>query len=446
MKNNKLKLIAAFGCALGMAAPASVFATNGMFLIGTGTKSRSMGGIGITMSHDVFTTTANPATMTEIKGNRFDIGGDIFTSPATSTLGQGDNVRTEDSNPDHMTITDGIYMMPAMGITFNDGDLSYGATMVPVGGGGSRYDYNLFNCANSRDDSDPLCAKKLGVSLMIMNINPTIALKLDENNSIGATLIIGVQIFKAYGLDQFTRFTADPLASAEDVMLTDRGTDVAYGAGIRVGWLGHFMDDKLALGAEYTSQTFMSKFEDYSDLFAEQGQMNTPGNIGLGISFQANDDITLAMDINYIMYEDVAAVSNPGPDPRSTTGPFPNGDSATYALGNDQGLGFGWENQTVFKLGMIYQYNKTWTLRTGWNYAKSPINEETDILFSMVAPAIVQNHLTMGATMQYNSNIELSVSYVHAFEFEQNGPTYINYEGGYKMSQDSVGGSLAILF
>ena len=92
MIKNKLKLAIALGCVLGAATPASVFATNGMFLIGTGTKARGMGGVGITMTHDTFASAANPATMARIDGNRFDIGGDVFTAPVTSTMGQAPNM------------------------------------------------------------------------------------------------------------------------------------------------------------------------------------------------------------------------------------------------------------------------------------------------------------------------------------------------------------------
>ena len=439
MKKSNLRLATALGCALGLAAPASVFATNGMFLIGTGTKARSMGGIGITMNHDVFTSTANPATMTEIEGNRFDIGGDIFTAPTEATMGQDQYELTEESKPVHMAIAPGIYMMPAMGATWNKGDLSYGVTMVPVGGGGSLYKTNLFNCANS-SPSD--CNDEMGVSLMVMNINPTIAMKLDKNNSVGATLIIGMQVFKAYGLTKFTQFTATQDDTAK---LTNEGADLAYGAGIRLGWLGQFMDNNLKLGAEYTSQTYMTKFDNYTDLFAE-GKMNTPGNIGLGASYNINDKLTFAMDINYIMYEDVAAVSNPGPPPAGgLEGPFPV-SRAQNALGLKNGLGFGWSNQTVYKIGAIFEYSNKLTFRGGWNYAKSPIDEETDILFSTVAPAIVQNHLTMGATYQLKQDMELSFSYVHAFEFTQGGPTYINSQASYTMSQDSIGASFAMNF
>ena len=432
-----IKLLSA-AVAVALLSSNTSYATNGMFMIGTGVKSNGMGGVGITMDHDVFATTANPATMTQIKGNRFDIGGDIFVVSSEATMGQDQYKRTEESKPNFMTLADGVYMMPALGATWNKGDLSYGFTMVPVGGGGSRYEYNLYNCANATPAD---CNDELGVNLMVMNINPTVAYKVDEQNSIGATLIIGFQVFNASGLTKFTQFTTTQDNTAK---LTNQGEDYAYGAGIRLGWLGKFMDGRLRLGASYTSDTYMSRFDKYSDLFAEQGKMNTPGNIGIGASYKINDDITVAMDINYIMYENVKAVSNIGPDPRGTN-PFPV-DRATNALGKDEGLGFGWENQTAFKIGVIYEYDPTWTLRAGWNYAKSPIDENYDILFSLVAPAVTQNHLTLGATYEMNKDMELSFSYVHAFEFEQKGPTYINYEASYKMSQDSIGASFGMRF
>lgn len=424
---------------MGIAAPASVFATNGMFLIGQGTKSRSMGGVGITQSHDVMTSAINPATMAKLKTNRFDMGGDIFIADSTATMGEGANILTVESKPDHLTVADGIYLFPGLGASWKSGDITYGFTMVPVGGGGSRYQPNLFNCANA---SPKNCDDKLGVSLAIMNINPTVAMKLDEHNSIGATLVIGLQVFKAYGLQEFTTFT---VTQDDTAKLTNQGTDISYGAGIRLGWLGDFMDNKLTLGAEYTSRTYMSEFDDYTDLFAEKGDLDTPGNIGIGIAYQIMDNLQVALDINYIMYEDIASISNPGPDPRSTTGPFPV-DRETNALGADGGLGFGWDNQTVFKVGIAYEYNSKWTLRGGWNYGKSPVDEETDILFSMVAPAISQHHLTLGGTYALDDDMELSFSFIHAFEYEQNGPTYINFEGGYTMQQDVIGASFGMNF
>jgi len=440
IKNRSLKHSIALGLTLSLTAPATVFATNGMFLIGYGNKSRGMGGVGITMTHDTLASAANPATMAFMKGNQFDIGGDVFKADAKASLGE-DGVYlgrvTVESKPDHLAITPGIYMMPSIGASWNKGDLSYGFTMVPVGGGGSRYEPNIYNSIISGADT----SEKMGVSLVVMNINPTIAYKLDENNSVGATLVIGLQVFKSYGLSYFQTFTE----SDSPDRLTDQGTDISYGAGVRLGWMGNFMNDKLSLGAAYTSQTYMSEFEDYSELFAEQGKLNTPGNIGIGASYKFKDDLTVALDINYVMYEDIAAISNPGPGQGAGGALYVTGPEANQ-LGFDEGLGFGWENQTVYKLGVSYVYDTSWTVRGGWNYGKSPIHSDTDILFSMVAPATTEHHLTLGASYQFNEDIEFNFSYGHAFENTQHGPTYIGGSGEISMSTDALGASMSMKF
>ncbi len=430
----------AFVLAITILAPSITYATNGMFLIGAGTKSRGMGGVGITQSHDVMTSAVNPATLSELKANRFDIGGDIFIVNSEAYQGEEGFVLREKSKSLHATIAEGVYLMPNVGAAWVGNDFNYSVTMVPVGGGGSRYNTNLFNCANSTASTDPKCDDTLGVDLIVVDINPTIAYKIDNQHSVGASLIIGIQLFQAYGLSEFSKFTV----SGTSEFLTNNGLDSAFGAGIRLGYLGKFMDDKLTLGAVYTSKTYMSKFDKYRELFAEQGSFDTPANIGIGIAYDATDKLQVAMDINYVMYDGVAAVSNDGPNigPGS---PFPV-SSGVNGLGRDEGLGFGWSNQLIYKLGAVFQLNSEWILRAGWNYGKSPINENTDILFSTVAPAITQNHLTLGGTYYYNKDIELSFSYIHAFKYEQSGPTFINYEGGYDMSQDSFGGSLGMRF
>lgn len=438
MTNKNIKHVLAVSISLGLAAPASVYATNGMFLIANGTKSNGMGGVSIAMTHDTLTSAINPATMA-FTGNRFDIGGDIFIPAASATLGAGTDANTVESKPSHFTISDGVYMMPNLGASWSDGDISYGFTMAPVGGGGSRYEYNLYNATSPTGDT----TQPVGVSLLAMNINPTIAMKLDDTNAVGATLIIGMQVFKAFGLSEFTQFT---VTQDDTAKFTDEGAEVSYGAGIRLGWLGKYMNNDLTVGAEYTSQTYMKAFDKYVDLFAEQGKINTPGNIGIGAAYKLNADTTVAMDINYIMYEDVASISNTGPNTASFAGNAFPVDRATNALGADGGLGFGWTNQTVIKLGADYHYNEAWTLRGGWNYGKSPINESHDILFNIVAPATTEHHLTLGATWQFAKDMEASFSYIHAFKNRQFGPTYIGTAGSIEMEQDSLGATFSMNF
>ena len=72
----------ALACALavGVALPASVFATNGYFLIGYGSKSRSMGGAGVAYGQDALAGAANPAAMADLDVStmRIDAGAELF--------------------------------------------------------------------------------------------------------------------------------------------------------------------------------------------------------------------------------------------------------------------------------------------------------------------------------------------------------------------------------
>lgn len=429
MTSSNLKRAIALGTSLGMILPSAAFATNGMLLIGQSTKARGMGGTAIASHHDAIASAANPAIMAHV-GNQFNIGGDIFVPQAEARLGSV----TVESKPDHLAISDSVYFMPSMAAAWESGNISYGFSFVSVGGGGSRYDTNLYNAQLGRDTRP-----KLGVSLIIANLNPTIAMKLNETHTIGASLIIGMQVFKSYGLTEFSQFTI----SRSNDYLTDNGAEMSYGAGIRLGWLGSYMNGNLTLGAEFTSKTYMSEFDKYKELFAENGDIDTPGNIGVGINYKVNDKLAVAFDINYIMYEQVASIGNIGPNTGGALFPV---SPEVNELGRSEGLGFGWENQTVFKVGAEYKYSPKTTLRAGWNYGASPIDESREIIFNIVAPATTQHHLTMGASYQYDKETEFSLSYVHAFEFEQYGPTYIGDTGEISMSQDSIGMSMIMQF
>ncbi len=159
-----------------------------------------------------------------------------------------------------------------------------------------------FNCLGSQT---------AGVNLIQMQMLPSFAYKVNKNHSVGASLAIGVQTFRAYGLQSFG---LDGLGYTDGDNLTNQGNDWSYGAGVRLGWLGKFLDKRLTLGANYSSRVYMSKFDKYSDLFAEQGSFDIPENFSLGLAVKATDQLTIAFDYQKIYYSDVASVGNPGPD------------------------------------------------------------------------------------------------------------------------------------
>jgi long-chain fatty acid transport protein len=182
----------------------------------------------------------------------------------------------------------------------------------------------------------------------------------------------------------------------------------------------------------------MSAFEKYKGLFAEAGDFDIPENYNVGIAVKATPKVTIAFDIQQINYSGIRSVANgvtnslvaPPADP----------------LGSANGSGFKWRDQTAYKLGLEYQHSNNLVLRTGYNYGKSPIRSDSmdDVTFNIIAPGVVEQHLTLGATWTLTNKDELTVSYAHAFSNSVTGPsaTALLGVGGtetLKMFQNSLG-------
>ncbi len=424
-------------CAL---LPSIAYATNGLFLIGNGNIAKGMGGAGIAVQADSLSAATNPATIAGM-ANRFDIGVDIFHPNVESQLGSVSSKSIASINGVGLKST---FILPNMGGTYQLNDkFTLGFSVVPVGGGGTKFNTNFFEAAAAGNATAPGVKTQLGVDLVIGEMVPTIAYKVNKMNSFGVSLLIGISRFEAYGIGLFDPFTQTQGTIAN---FTNQGKDWALGAGARVGWLGTF--GKVKVGAEYTSKVWMNNFDRYSQLFAENGSLDIPANAGLGISIQATPKLLVAFDMKRVFYSDVRSVANLGPNlAGNPNGPLGN---ENRRLGLSNGLGFGWTDRTVYKLGGQYDINSNWIVRAGWNYSKSPINENREIIFNLLAPATVQNHLTLGGTYNLSPKMAINASYIHAFWHEQSGPTYISDNGSnlgrLQMSQDTVGVSFSMKY
>jgi long-chain fatty acid transport protein len=117
-------------------------------------------------------------------------------------------------------------------------------------------------------------------------------------------------------------------------------------------------------------------------------------------------------------------------------------------LGGSNGPGFGWQDTTVFKIGLAYELSPTTTLRAGYVTLDQPIPSSQTFL-NILAPGVVEDHLTLGLTVAMSKTSELTVMYMHAFENEVNGSGSIppglppaglgGGEANLRMSQDSLG-------
>jgi long-chain fatty acid transport protein len=142
--------------------------------------------------------------------------------------------------------------------------------------------------------------------------------------------------------------------------------------------------------------------------------------------------------VQRILYSDVDAIGNS--ISKWNGQPFLGGAGN---LGKSSGPGFGWDDVTVFKLGTSYAFSDSLTLRAGYDHVTKPI-QSREALFNILAPAVVQDHLSLGGTWVLPNKGEVSVGYTHAFEDSVNGTNAIpaQFGGGnvkLKMQQDSIG-------
>lgn len=453
---------------ISMTVPVIANATNGYFLIGFGAKSRAMGGTGVANNTGGMAAAFNPAAMID-SGTRFDIGAELFIPPRAVTHQSGILGYTDEESNHN------LFMIPSMGGTYQYNDkMALGFAFI---GAGLKTEYNQSvnsdscNKVNSGALSpvynpggcpptffDPNItitpAPEVGVELIQMQFIPSIAYKVNPNHTFGASLVLGAQWFRAEGLEAFNDlgFTASP------GNLTGMGWEHGFGGGYRLGWLGTFADEKLKLGINYSSRVWMEEFERYQNLFAENGDFDIPENYSIGIAYQFTPKWTAAFDIQQINYSDVRSVGNPGP---AVTAPIdgnlfelcPGADKSSCKLGGANGLGFGWTDQTIYKIGVDWTINEKWNARAGWNYAKSPIPDD-QVLFNMLAPATPEHHLTFGGGYYFTDDVVLDFNMMIAFLNTIKGPTAFGPGGAYvegsnasiAMGQYSLGATLGIKF
>lgn len=417
----KRNLVIAMAVAAAIAAPAA-FATNGYFQHGYGIKAQGMGGAGVAYAQDSLAAATNPAGMALI-GNRWDIGVSLFRPIRNTEVAAPNPTATSYDASEKKN-----FFVPEFGYnSMVNSNMSFGVSVYGNGGMNTSYTTPIALFSNSAGAN----ATNAGVDLSQLFIAPTLAWKLSPQNAVGVSLNLAYQRFKATGLQNFD----NAFQSSSTGNVTDRGYDSASGWGFRIGWTGQ-ISPMMSLGATYQSKTDMSKLKKYQGLFAEQGNFDIPSNYALGIAVKASPATVIAFDMERIKYTDSKAVSNP-------LGPVSGAGILTNKLGTDNGAGFGWKDMTVYKLGVTHNVNSNLTVRAGWNHGEQPI-PGGETFFNLLAPGVVEDHLTLGATWKLDKTSELSAMYMHANEKKVNGSGSIpaGFGGGeanLKMDQNSLG-------
>jgi long-chain fatty acid transport protein len=393
----------------GIVASPVANATNGYFLHGYSTKEKGLAGAGTAYSQDSMAAASNPAGMAFV-GERLDVGLMIFSpSPRSYTL-TGTPVLTTSVNAtpgEEVESDNDIFLIPHFGYNWQlSDDTTAGISLYGNGGMNTEYPTSSTTpIPNGGTFNDGVA----GVNLEQMFFNFSFSKKLNAKHAVGASLIIVGQRFTAQGVQSFAAFSLDPANMSSDKH------SVSFGAGMKIGYQGE-VSDGIRVGASYQSKMSMDEFDEYAGLFAEGGDFDIPSTWNIGVSFDVGSSGVIVADVQQINYTDVAAISNPinqlingSCNPSFPAGPA----SGAGCLGGASGAGFGWEDMTIFKIGYQIDINEKHTVRVGYSHADQPI-PEGQTLFNLLAPAVIDDHITAGWTMKVGDSQEFNLSGMYA--------------------------------
>ncbi len=354
---------AAVAVALGLASQCAL-ATNGDQMTALSAPTAAMGGATIVAPRDALTVLYNPAGVAELVGSsetgglnevRMDFGFGLLSPPRKV------NGNESDSN---------LYMMPSGAVVFHvNPRLFVGMGMGGVSGMG----------VNVPDVSPMPGNQPISTTKQVFRLSPAVALRVNDKLTVGGSLNIGYQSIAlstpAFALPQNQQF----------------------GFGASVGAIYKF-SDALQTGFTYISKLDIKDMTFNTPSGKVSFDMDMPAMYGIGVAFKPREDLLFEFDIKRIQFSDVMdsiEVSSPG-------APYP------------PALKFGWDDQTVYALGVRKIMNPKTTLLAGFNYGKSPI-ESADVPNNLGSTAVVEKHLSIGLTRKWSKHVRSNFAYTHAF-------------------------------
>jgi long-chain fatty acid transport protein len=337
---------------------ASAHATNGDQMLGVTATQWGMAGAIVAAPQDAGTVLTNPAGLAGLGMNevRFDTGFG-FLNPMREANGD-----TSDSN---------LYLIPSGGLALrvND-DVVFGMGMAGLSGMGVDF-----------EDTSPLPGNQAVVTnKQFYKIAPGFAYRMTDRLALGAALNIDYQSLAMY-TPQF-----------------QLPQNQVYGYGASFG-ITYALNDQMRLGASYITQQEMDPFKWNTLSGRYEMTMDAPAQLALGVAWHPGEEWLVELDAKYIWFSEVLDRV----ELRTPTG--------------NQTLTFGWDDQTVFALGVQRRLDRKTTVRAGLNYGESPIGPE-DVTSNIGSLAVTETHAALGLTRSFNERTSGSLSFVRAFKNE----------------------------
>lgn len=418
--------------AVVLGLPVTALATNGYFMHGVGTRAKGQAGAGSAAPQDAIEVATNPSAGLATSG-QLDIGLAVFNPrrsySASASLANG--------NGGAFTIGEGsldsgreYFLVPHIAWSRRLSDDSAfslafygrGGMNTRWSGGSASFDPDGPGPAPVGEFPGTFGAGRAGVNLSQAFIDVGYARRVSPALDVGGALVFGVQSFEATGVASFAGFTETFALSGGQTpptALSDNGTDYSLGLGAKLGFRWDAASS-LSVAGSYQSKIRMSEFDDYADLFAEQGNFDIPPSLVLGIAIRAGADVSLFADVERTWYSEVDSVGNSLARLFDCPTAGAGGSDTSACLGGRNGAGFGWQDMTTVKLGAEWRVNETWIVRGGFSDGDQPI-PDSEVLFNILAPGVIEQHVTLGATRRSDTGLQWSVALMHALDHEISG-------------------------
>ncbi|MBT8040647.1 MAG: hypothetical protein HKO85_06735 [Xanthomonadales bacterium] len=443
--NKKFNWLTVAAAAVSLAVAGNAFATNGYFTHGTGTKNKSMAGSGIALPEDAIDVANNPA-VTPFVGDQLIVGAALFspirkyeTSASMANGGCFPGMGCAFTiGPNSLKSKSNTFVIPHIAKSWQ---LDNGAAWALAFYGRGGMNTNWQGGTATFDPDGPMGpapimtqpgtygdglfggSGKAGVNLSQAFLDITWAKQVNENFSFGVSAVLVAQMFEAKGIRTFSAYTETFAASGGMTMpenLSNNSTDWSYGYGLKVG-IHAPINDMFSFGVMYQTKISMTEFDDYSDLFADGGDFDIPADLKLGLTVHTSESLAFNFDIEHIQYSDIDAVANPISNIFACPTAGAGGNDLSSCLGGTNGAGFGWDDMTVYKIGMRWTNNEDWTWRLGYSYGEQPI-PSSEMTFNILAPATIEHHFTAGFTLERTKGRQFNVALMYAPDSEVVGP------------------------
>jgi long-chain fatty acid transport protein len=269
----------------------------------------------------------------------------------------------------------------------------------------------------------------LSIGFAPVFVYQSMALEMDMNNA---------AIAQMSGMAPFLPATAQTGTAVNSLSAQN-----AYGAGFNLG-LVYKLNDMWQFGLAYQSKRWMQTLQwntipnafngstgmlgGMFDGYKVRMRLDMPQTVQFGVNFRPVNNLRVEADVKWINWSNVI-------DKVPVDG-----------IAGMNSWDFNWKNQWVYMLGVEYSPIQPLTLMAGFNYGKSPVPDGGQAFGNnIIAPAIVQTHLSFGASYDITPSVQLTAAYQHAFEHKQSG-TFDGMPISIKMHEDEYAVQLTYKF